>query len=385
MAKEIIILGGGLWGGLLAYYLQHYHPHVNFKLHEKNDRLGGDHTWSFHQTDLDQKDFNFLRPLISYSWDKQTVLFPKRKRTLSIAYHTILSEDFHQKLTQLIPENKLVFKSNVEIENFPKDSLIIDCRNQFSVAEKGHQHFVGLDVSLEEPHNISYPIIMDATVDQTDGYRFIYYLPFTSNRILIEDTRYTLSSHLDVENYRQEVLNEMKKKNFKVEKVNRIEVGSLPIPLTPPLTKNKKYPNTYNLSGNFHDVTGYSLPLAVKAARELTSKLGNGDLSHTNKSTLILFGDWSKTRRFFYRMLNHLLFFSAPPDQRYRILEHFYRLPEKTIGRFYRVETHLFDFFLILSGRPPVKVLSALKVMLSYFLKPLVKPFHLKGYRRGNF
>ena len=40
-------------------------------------------------------------------------------------------------------------------------------------------------------------------------------------------------------------------------------------------------------------------------------------------------------QRGFYRMLDTMLFRAAEPDQRYRMLERFYRLPEPLIGRFY--------------------------------------------------
>ena len=42
---------------------------------------------------------------------------------------------------------------------------------------------------------------------------------------------------------------------------------------------------------------------------------------------------WRERR--FYQLLNRMLFRAAEPTNRYRILEHFYRLPQKTIARFY--------------------------------------------------
>ena len=41
----------------------------------------------------------------------------------------------------------------------------------------GWQKFLGQEVRLAAPHGLARPIIMDATVSQLDGYRFLYVLP----------------------------------------------------------------------------------------------------------------------------------------------------------------------------------------------------------------
>ena len=58
-----------------------------------------------------------------------------------------------------------------------------------------------------------------------------------------------------------------------------------------------------------------------------------------------------------------MLFRAAPPRQRYKVLEHFYRLPEPTIARFYAGQLTAFDKMRILSGRPPVSVAKAIAAM----------------------
>ena len=49
--------------------------------------------------------------------------------------------------------------------------------------------------------------------------------------------------------------------------------------------------------------------------------------------------------------------------ERYRVLEHFYRLDPDLIARFYAGRSTLADRMKILSGRPPVPVGKALKAM----------------------
>ena len=45
------------------------------------------------------------------------------------------------------------------------------------------------------------------------------------------------------------------------------------------------------------------------------------------------------------------------------MLEHFYRLPEPVIARFYAAKLTRLDKVRILTGKPPVPVLKALKAM----------------------
>ena len=40
------------------------------------------------------------------------------------------------------------------------------------------RHWGGLELEFEAPHRVERPIVMDSTVDQIDGYRFVYSLPF---------------------------------------------------------------------------------------------------------------------------------------------------------------------------------------------------------------
>jgi lycopene beta-cyclase len=67
--------------------------------------------------------------------------------------------------------------------------------------------------------------------------------------------------------------------------------------------------------------------------------------------------------RAFYQLLNRMLFRAAPPEDRYRVLEHFYRLPEPLISRFYAGRLTRLDKLRIVSGRPPVPIGKALAAL----------------------
>ena len=74
-------------------------------------------------------------------------------------------------------------------------SLVIDCRGpsfrRQVFAGCGYQKFFGFEIELSEDWPEREPIIMDALADQQDGFRFLYTLPFTPRRVLVEDTRFS--------------------------------------------------------------------------------------------------------------------------------------------------------------------------------------------------
>ena len=59
---------------------------------------------------------------------------------------------------------------------------------------------------MDAPHGVICPRIMDATVPQLDGYRFVYLLPFSPTRLLIEDTRYSDGASLSDDELAAEAL-----------------------------------------------------------------------------------------------------------------------------------------------------------------------------------
>ncbi|MGQ7440678.1 lycopene cyclase family protein, partial [Streptococcus suis] len=77
-------------------------------------------------------------------------------------------------------------------------------------------------------------------------------------------------------------------------------------------------------AGLFHPTTGYSLPDAVRTAALLaaTRDLSGAALHATTYGHAKAV--WRS--RGFYRMLDAMLFRAAEPEERYRVLERFYRL-----------------------------------------------------------
>jgi len=166
---------------------------------------------------------------------------------------------------------------------------------------------------------------------------------------LIEDTYYSDTAAIDAEALRQRVLEYAKRSGIQVREVLRQEHGVLPLPEVLPATPVASGPWLAGYAaGLFHPTTGYSLPVAVRLASCLAQSepaQAQGDYG--------AFCQRQRGQARYCTLLNRLLFRAFAPDERYHVLEHFYRLPEPTIRRFYALELSPADRARILCGRPP--------------------------------
>ncbi|MBN8582183.1 MAG: lycopene beta-cyclase CrtY [Anaerolineae bacterium] len=364
---DIIIVGGGLAGGLIAKRL--LDRNVSFLLIESSPSLGGHHTWSYHETDIPPECREWMRAFQSYRWDSHSIQFPKLSRTLETPYCTLLSSDFDSKLAPLLGNH---FRPNTRVKDLNRGmvaledgtvleaKLVLDARGWTPQGLTAYQKFVGLEVEVEISEDSgasggsvqwTTPMLMDATVPQLDGFRFMYTLPFSKNRFLIEDTYYSTQPDLNIPEIEKRIWNYAADRGWKIQSVLRKEVGCLPLPLTAtfPLSQRSDAAIPVGLrAGLFHATTGYSLPYAVATA-ELLFKLWPLGLAAVESGLKNRIEDnWNQQS--FYRLLNRMLFWAAKPTERYKVLEKFYSLPSPTIERFYAGSSTLFDRARILSG-----------------------------------
>ncbi len=361
---DLILVGGGLSNGLFAYALSKLRPDVRFLLLEKQDRLGGCHTWSFHDSDV-LPEASWIRPLISQSWPSHQVYFPNLQRRLNSPYHSIRSSEFHEKLMAQLGSSvrlntQVVSADDTRVTLTSGEALtataVIDGRGFVQgSARSAFQKFVGLDVRLEAPHGLAGPILIDATVLQEDGFRFFYCLPWSETECLIEDTHYSDTSDIDTERYLQNIRGYAIAKGWKIAEERGREQGALAIPLHKAAAATSAGPMAMGTrAGNFHPTTGYSLPDAARLVSQL--------IRHREWSPNVLrrsiseYGFSRRSSRSYFRFLNRMMFFGAKPQKRYRILEHFYRLPDRIIQSFYSGEISLGDGLRILLGKPPIPV-----------------------------
>jgi lycopene beta-cyclase len=359
-SADISILGGGLAGGLIAFALSQRRPEVRVALIERERTLGGNHVWSFFDSDIADEDRWIVAPFVSHRWDGYDVCFPKHRRMLSTGYNSIESEQFDRVLRERLPAESVRLGAAVEPEG-----AAIDARGagDLSTLDLGWQKFVGRVLRVAGGHGLTRPVVMDATVEQIDGYRFVYLLPFDAERVFVEDTYYSDTPAMDVPAIGARIDAYAAAEGWRVTAHGREETGVLPVVIGGDFdaywgSTGDGIAKAGMRAGLFHPTTGYSLPDAVRLASAIAKA---SDLSAEGLARLTRdHAERAWRARGFYRLLDTMLFRAAAPAQRYRVLERFYRLPEALIGRFYAGQTTLADKARILSGRPPVSVGRAL-------------------------
>jgi lycopene beta-cyclase len=359
---DVAIVGGGLAGGLIALALARKRPDCTIRLIEGSGRIGGNHRW-------------LVAPLISYGWSQYDVAFPGHARTIRAQYYSIESERLERVVLESLPPEALMLKRKVLAASSKAVVLadgdrieaggVIDCRGpgDLGLLELGWQKFLGRELRLDDAHGLSRPVIMDATVEQIDGYRFLYCLPFAATRMFVEDTYYSDVPDLNLERIGARIDAYVAERGWQVERVEREETGALPVAMGGDFeaywqSGGNKVAKAGMRAGLFHPMTGYSLPDAVRTASLVA---GASDLSAGGLHEL-LHGFAKKTwkARGFYRILAAMLFKAAEPGERYRILERFYTLDARLIARFYGGQSSLMDRARVLSGKPPVPIGRAL-------------------------
>ncbi len=378
MRTDLLLAGGGLANCLIAWRLRQLRPEIEPLLVEAGAALGGSHVWSFHGSDLTPAQLDWIGPLIERSWPRHEVRFPALERRLHGSYHTLTSTRLDRMLTASLGD-RVVRNARVG-ELGPRGArladgsrleagAVIDGRGAEAspALNIGFQKFVGLHVELAEPADLAGPILMDATVEQRDGFRFLYTLPFTEHRLLIEDTRYSDGPGLDRAEMRRAIARYAERQGWRIRRVMAEEEGALPIVLDGDIREfwrraARGVPRSGMRAALFHPTTGYSLPEAVRLADEVA---GLETLTSEELDRRIRRRSMELWRRGgFFRLLNRMLFQAAEPELRFKVLERFYRLPEPLIRRFYAGRPSLGDRARILIGRPPVPLGRALACAL---------------------
>ncbi|CAH0159365.1 hypothetical protein SRABI118_00720 [Massilia sp. Bi118] len=366
---DLILAGGGLANGLIAWRLAQRRPELRILLLEQGDRLGGNHTWSFHDSDLDAGQLAWIAPLLSHRWPGYEVVFPQLRRTLEGGYASIASQDFARVVEAALgPALRLrariasVSPTSVVLEGGEvlAARAVIDGRGMRASSRLalGWQTFLGQEVLLAAPHGLGAPIIMDAGVEQQGGYRFVYVLPFDTHRLLIEDTHYVDSAAWEPERLRANIAAYAQARGWRIDQVLREEEGRLPIVLAGDFHAYwddlAGQPSAGLRAGLFHSTTGYSLPHAVRLAERIASMRALDAPSLFAAIRDEAAQEWRRQR--FFRLLNRMLFLAGSPDRRWRVMQRFYRLPASLIRHFYAGRLSLQDKARLLSGKPPVPV-----------------------------
>jgi len=362
---DYLLIGGGLQNALIALAVLKRDAGARVCLVERGATLGGNHLWCFHGFDLSEAGQALVAPLVVRRWDGYSVRFPSFERHLDTPYAAVSSERVAQHVTEVFarqPRSRLILGRSAERVAGRSATLndgeelqarvVIDARGPEAYAREhviGYQKFVGLELELERPTELEEPIVMDASVRQEDGFRFVYTLPLSPSRVLVEDTYFADGPELDVGLLRTRALAYASRLGLAVSGIFREETGVLPLPAAAVATRTGSPWQAGYAGGWFHPTTGYSFPIAARLALHVASTTPE-TLFDTSYDSLA--HEHARQQRYAC-LLNRLLFQAVPPEARRNVLERFYQLPEPSIARFYALSTTAFDRARILCGRPP--------------------------------
>jgi len=374
---DLILVGAGLANGLIAWRLKQRQPELAVLVLEAGSRAGGNHTWSFHATDLPAEQLEAIDPFVAHRWSGYDVRFPALSRTLPGDYLSVTAERFAAVLEDVLAEH---LRPNTPVTDVAAQRVTLangECLEADAVIDGrgyrpsphltvGFQAFVGQQWQLDAPHGLVRPMLMDATVDQQGGYRFVYTLPLSTTELLIEDTHYVDSAGLDIGRARANLARYAEAQGWRLSALQREEHGSLPITLAgdidafwAPLSGQ---PVSGLRAGLFHATTGYSLPAAVALADRIAAHM---PLEASQLYTLIQrFAAAHWREQGFFRKLNRMLFLAGEPDERFRVMQRFYGLDAGLIERFYAGHLQFADKARILIGKPPVPIGEAARAVL---------------------
>ncbi|MEM6908603.1 MAG: lycopene beta-cyclase CrtY [Pseudomonadota bacterium] len=388
---DVAIVGGGLAGGLIALALQRQAPDTRFVLFEGGAMLGRNHRWSWFSSDLSEAATELLSGFSLQAWDEgYEIAFPRYARTLDTSYRSLSSANYHAKLSAELPGDAVRLNtrvasldaSGVTLETGERVDAkrVIDCRT-FQPSTKlagGWQVFLGQHIRCDEPHGLTRPVIMDATVDQVaphgngGAYRFVYVLPLSDDEVFVEDTYYADEPRMDKEQLWSRTQAYAHSHGWHGEVIGH-ETGILPV-----LTGGDfgaaldeiAIPGVAmagSRGGFSHPLTSYTLPFAAENALAIARLLWARP--STTADELAAFctkraqAHWRQTG--FYRFLSRMLFEAANPAERVVVFEHFYGLSGELVERFYAGQSSWPDRLRILSGKPPVAVSRAIRAMVS--------------------
>ena len=378
----------------MALALRRARPDIKLLLVEQGEHLGGNHIWSFFGSDVGASGRELLADMIVGAWPEYSVRFPAFHRRLKTSYYSISSELFDAALRAKLPADAILTgvralacsATNATLSDGTRieAGAVIDARGIRNLGHLtgGWQKFLGRRVRLSAPHGLDIPLIKDASVEQIDGYRFVYCLPFAPDEVFIEDTYYSDSPVIDAAALGTRIEDYARARGWHITQVLSEEHGVLPVVAGGDFdgfwrSSGGAVARAGTRAGLFQAVTSYSLPDAVRYALALAA---HEDLTG---SALAVFSEGYAKRHWkrsaYMRALSAMLFAAAEPATRYRVLERFYRLDKSLIERFYAGRSTLADKARILAGKPPVPIGKALGVLTGLGAKP--QPLSLAGTR----
>lgn len=309
---DFIIAGMGCAGLSLAMQLKN--SPVSFQhvlLVDKSLKNENDRTWCFWTKEKN----TWYEKIISKKWNHflfKSNDFEKQLELDPYEYCMIRGLDFYTHcLTELNKDKRfqIVTEDITEISSLEKSAILKTKNQQYSSKYIFNSAFRNLDIRpkhvdfvqhfkgwlIETPQEVfdeTCPTFMDFTVNQYDDCRFIYVIPYSKCKALIEYTGFSPNALAD-DDYDREILNYIKTK-LKINSYKIIETEKGIIPMTENEFINpfgNRIINIGTAGGSSKPSTGYTFYFIQKNTQNIISQmlLNKGIVAPKQKARFLLY------------------------------------------------------------------------------------------------
>lgn len=251
--------------------------------------------------------------------------------------------------------------SHVEIETDRgalRTALVIDVRGELASTRKAGdvgwvQHFGGLEVEVEHPvFDPALATLMDLRVSQREGPHFVYVLPETPRRALVEDT-YFGPQPRTMEEYEANVRAWLSERGAGAVSVLRRERGVLPMTTAEPERGQGRVLRAGLAGGSAKPSTGYAFTFIQRDADAIGQALSGWD----RRSVPAIPAARGKTSLFFDRVF--LAYLAEHPTSAERVfVDLFAGTSGPSIARFLSEEGTPSDYTAVMAAVPSAGVLA---------------------------
>ncbi|MDX2113792.1 MAG: FAD-dependent oxidoreductase [Alphaproteobacteria bacterium] len=282
---DVIIVGGGMAGLMLAWHLRQRHPSLDILVLEARDRYTHDRHFAFW---LDDREDGFPETLISHAWRRWQVIDAQGETMMFHGQHyrygVIASDRFYQTMTALpaltvhhrcritsIHEDQVISEDGASYHG----TMIFDARPHTNLTAPLYQQFSGVVIETAQPcFDPDCATLMDFSIPQPEAAcAFVYSLPFSSSRALLEPTLLTARPWpvAAVQHWQSELLN---KKSLAGATVHHHEYGLLP--LTTELADTQHAIAIGTRAGWMRASTGYSFMASWRTTSTIAERYRPG-------------------------------------------------------------------------------------------------------------
>lgn len=380
LRSDVIIVGGGLAGALTALKLTTTKPNLSVILVEAENRLAGQNTWFFHDSDLsDAASLDWLKPVVSKVWSEPSIQMPRLTRIRPGSCRALRSDDLNRELKKLLGDNLLLestarrlSESHVELESgrIIAGRCVLDARGltntQASDRLCGFKKFLSLEVELDAEHGMQAPVEIDATCPQLDGLRYFEILPWSERVLQITEIFYSDTPELNRDRILRSIRSFVGRKGWTIQSERREESAVIRLPLTSASLSSGSASSLGgealpigSRSGYYHAFCGTALPETVRFADNLAT-IDDLTTKSAREGFLRFRRPWLSRQRF-YRLLNRWMFYASESALRHGLLQAIFEQPPEVAARFTAGLTTWADRLRLLSHRPELPLDRALR------------------------